>query len=255
MLILERSRERQKRKKGPIRTLGDGFDVADGAVLFQGDRHGTFVVWQFLALDREQAEGDAPLINADPWFASRKFRSSPIVVGDLAGGIGRVHRDRQRIENLMEPSVFLVHRPLSSFECSKIDRKAAGMNELPVFKLAARTDFHVPDRAVASPQSGGIPLDSFASLEAGEDIVDDILIDVERGNVTSDVIIGRISEKAQFGFVGMEDTAVGVHHVQTDATVFEEVFIVDCRPWLGTEPALLRDEFSHALTFPQSATR
>src|SRR6266576_3295229 len=73
VLVPEWGREWQERKGGSIGAPGNGFDVTNGAVFFEGDCRGTLVVRQFLTVRRKQAEGDAPFVFADLRLSPSEF--------------------------------------------------------------------------------------------------------------------------------------------------------------------------------------
>ena len=96
--IVERRRIGHKRDACAIGPLGDRLTAADRAVFIQGPGHRALATRHRPAIRPVEAPGHAPLVIADFGRTTRELYRRLIVGGNYPGGVGRVDRRRQRVE-------------------------------------------------------------------------------------------------------------------------------------------------------------
>jgi hypothetical protein len=104
-----------------------------------------------------------------------------------------------------------------------VAREAARVAQLTILEMAVRMDHHVLDRAVLAAQPRRLVVQGAAGAQGGEDVADDVGVDVEIGDMAADVVVPGIAEHLQLGAVGPQDGAVAGHAVQAFSRVFHEV--------------------------------
>jgi hypothetical protein len=126
--------------------------------------------------------------------AAGQLDGGAIVIGDLAVCVGGVDRGRQGIEHLLELEFTLPQPVLRVPQRAHVHRKAAGVDELAIAELDARSDLDVADRSVLGTQAGRVLVELLAAREAREDVLDHGRIGVELADMAADVILGGVSE-------------------------------------------------------------
>ena len=108
-------------------------------------------------------------------------------------------------------------------EVGDVAGKAARVNELSVLEQGARIDEDMAGRSVAVQQPRRPVTEGFAPAQAGEDIADDSLVSVKRGDVPPDILLPRVAEQIELGLVRPKDDAVGAHPMKANRRGFDEI--------------------------------
>jgi hypothetical protein len=66
-------------------------------------------------------------------------------------------------------------------------------------------------------------MEGLASAEVAQDVVDDVLVRMELGDVVANVLILRVAKQFQFGVVGPKDGPVGSDPVEGDGRILHKV--------------------------------
>ena len=77
--------------------------------------------------------------------------------------------------------------------------------------------------AIRSAKASREPDYLFSSPQAREDICDDLLIHMECGNMSANILLRSISKHGKFSLVGAHDEAILINDVQAHCRVLEEI--------------------------------
>ena len=113
-IVMNWCRVWNERHTRAIRPFGDRLHAAHNAVFFQRDGHGAFVVRQWRSVRPVEFPRSAPFAGAERRPMAPQSGGCVVVVGDAAGGIGRVDGGGQGIEQPAEAAFALTQRRLRS---------------------------------------------------------------------------------------------------------------------------------------------
>ncbi len=117
--VAKRCRIWNEGNPGSVGTLRHDFGVADGAALFESDRHGALVIRERRAVRMVKLPRDAPFVAADRRSAARQFHSRLIEIGNLALRVGRVDRRRHSRDQLLELPLAVAEPGLGQLQRSR----------------------------------------------------------------------------------------------------------------------------------------
>jgi hypothetical protein len=104
-----------------------------------------------------------------------------------------------------------------------ISSHAANMNEPVIFVEDVRIDENMLDRAIVAAQPCLIVTERFVVCQVDQESGSEVLVDIELGDVTTDILLACISEKGQLSPVCPQDHAIWADVMHSDGCVLEEV--------------------------------
>ncbi len=211
-----------------VRPFGNGFDSVLRLAGTEGDRHGAFVVGKKGTVRAIEAMRHAPAVFFGLGASPGESGSRLVVERDSAFGIGRVHGDGQRVEQLTITLLTLAQRFLHVAAICDIARTAADGDYFAMGAEDRKEDVVVDAAAVGTGEGNIAPhwfagCDHLVNLAIVQGGVPGLVTELQA--IFSDGLFPGASPHREQGVVGVGEAVVEIEDVTEVGRVGQHCFV------------------------------